>query len=400
MSLSEKECWRDLGCSRKDAFRRFTSGLRAALLDTRFLTSQNLTSLQALTLYVMSIQEQSDPGTIWILSGVCVRMAEKMGLHKDSELLGLAPFETEMRRRLWWQIVMLDIRATRASGLGTSLLPRRINCKMPTNLDDADLQPGATQPFQNSNRPTEMIICLLSCKIGLILSGDRDLQEAAASGDGNILVSVSHGRRQVDGLKKLAQEVEDGLDSIMSQFSDPSAGPIHHLAVHLRNWINQSLRDILRPPAEEPEWGSEILNCSDNLFKFSIVTVERFMCLQQALENKRFLWSMVWSFHQDIFAHMVSQLCHRTSGSLVERAWMLVPAVYECHGDLHDVSWRSNRRIAKFTLKAWGLRYNTLRFRLGRHPDVPDYVRRLEFMVKPKWHENHGRLLCDMDVKI
>ena len=31
-----------------------------------------------------------------------------MGLHRDGSKLGLKPYDTEMRRRCWWQIVVLD----------------------------------------------------------------------------------------------------------------------------------------------------------------------------------------------------------------------------------------------------------------------------------------------------
>jgi hypothetical protein len=36
----------------------------------------------------------------WIMNRVCIRIAQKMGLYGDGELLGLSPFETEMRRRV------------------------------------------------------------------------------------------------------------------------------------------------------------------------------------------------------------------------------------------------------------------------------------------------------------
>lgn len=35
-------------------------------------------------------------------------IALNMGLHRDGELFKLDPFETEMRRRLWSILVMLD----------------------------------------------------------------------------------------------------------------------------------------------------------------------------------------------------------------------------------------------------------------------------------------------------
>jgi hypothetical protein len=39
-----------------------------------------------------------------------------MGMHLDGILLGLSPFETEIRRRIWWQLRMYDFRAAELSG--------------------------------------------------------------------------------------------------------------------------------------------------------------------------------------------------------------------------------------------------------------------------------------------
>jgi hypothetical protein len=42
---------------------------------------------------------------------VVVRLAHMLDLYHDREGSQHTPFEAEMRRRLWWQIVLLDMRA-------------------------------------------------------------------------------------------------------------------------------------------------------------------------------------------------------------------------------------------------------------------------------------------------
>lgn len=73
-----------------------------------------------------------------------MRVAQKMGYHRDGELLGLSPFETEMRRRIWWQIIMQDAKNAMVSGLSHALLPLHWDTKSPQNVNDADLFPTAT----------------------------------------------------------------------------------------------------------------------------------------------------------------------------------------------------------------------------------------------------------------
>jgi len=52
----------------------------------------------------------------WELSGVAMRIAQRIGLHRDPETLGIDPFNCEMRRRLWNQIWVLDVRSAEFAG--------------------------------------------------------------------------------------------------------------------------------------------------------------------------------------------------------------------------------------------------------------------------------------------
>lgn len=42
--------------------------------------------------------------------GIAVRIAQTLGLHEECFNKEFSPFEAEMRRRLWWQIVLFDSR--------------------------------------------------------------------------------------------------------------------------------------------------------------------------------------------------------------------------------------------------------------------------------------------------
>ena len=45
------------------------------------------------------------------------RVALGMGLHRDGEAFGLPPLQTEIRRRLWWYIIHVDVMTSASSGL-------------------------------------------------------------------------------------------------------------------------------------------------------------------------------------------------------------------------------------------------------------------------------------------
>jgi hypothetical protein len=77
---------------------------------------------------------------MWILLGIIVRLAMRMGYHRDgSHFLGISPFQAEMRRRVW--VVVLQMDAGSASQFGLPRMARESQCDTnePRNLLDEDL---------------------------------------------------------------------------------------------------------------------------------------------------------------------------------------------------------------------------------------------------------------------
>ena len=57
--------------------------------------------LQAYTLLLIAIRTQMDSDTLSILTGIAIRLAQRMGIYRDDENLGLPPFVLQMRRWLF-----------------------------------------------------------------------------------------------------------------------------------------------------------------------------------------------------------------------------------------------------------------------------------------------------------
>ena len=91
-----------------------------------------------------------------------------MCLHKDCSSLGLPLFESEMRRRLFWQIAILDGRSAELAGSSRigELWPTEV--KRPMNVNDNELWPGMTESPPEHDNPTEMSGFLLRHELGQI----------------------------------------------------------------------------------------------------------------------------------------------------------------------------------------------------------------------------------------
>jgi hypothetical protein len=100
-SMTDEECKDVLHEEKSDLLARYRLGLRKALVRANFLATSELAVVQAFIIYLLSMRMLYDASTMWVLAGVASRLAQSLGLHRDGSTLGLSPFDTEMRRRLW-----------------------------------------------------------------------------------------------------------------------------------------------------------------------------------------------------------------------------------------------------------------------------------------------------------
>lgn len=82
----------------------------------------------------------------WTQLGSIVRMAMVMGLHRDpDEFPQIRPFFAELRRRMWYTIMDMDLHVALASNLPCSVREGEYTCRSPSNLDDTDIHPDMAQ---------------------------------------------------------------------------------------------------------------------------------------------------------------------------------------------------------------------------------------------------------------
>ncbi|TDZ32042.1 Aurofusarin cluster transcription factor aurR2 [Colletotrichum trifolii] len=288
-----------------------------------------------------------------------------------------------MRRRIWWQIFMLDIKFSMISGLSQSLLPRPCDCKLPKNLDDADLHTGATERYKDRDGPTEMIMPLVVHQIGYCMQQQPDIEALMLYNELSTLSSGRKSKVQSAQIGSFVKTLQDRLNNAIEKHSDAAAGPVHELAALVKNLILQKIKETTCPPQEQPEWGTEILTPKDNLFKWAVTSTEQNINAYKSNKHPGFLWFIKLLFQYDVLIYMVGQLSQRTTGSLVERGWQQLPSVYEYHPEFFDPSQDYHVALAKFVVKAWRVREDFLCSQHGVQPDEPSYVVKIRQYLGP-----------------
>lgn len=156
-SLPEEECMTIFGSSRQHLLPRYQGGCQQALLNCGFLRRNDRDSLTALYLYLvylshrrnddilltdqqMSLMTSTVPQSLSSILGIAIRTAQRMGIHNESTLSNHSILEAEMRRRLWWALVIFDTRVGEMAGYSTATLGPQWTCKAPLNVPDSDLR--------------------------------------------------------------------------------------------------------------------------------------------------------------------------------------------------------------------------------------------------------------------
>ena len=89
-----------------------------------------------------------------------LRLAHALNLHRDGSGLSFPPYEAELRRRLWWQIIVLDVRAVEDRGTDPLIMPDSYTTQLLTNIDDDAFGPDSTVPLVPAVGPTDVTFCL------------------------------------------------------------------------------------------------------------------------------------------------------------------------------------------------------------------------------------------------
>ncbi|KAG5813363.1 hypothetical protein H9Q74_012743 [Fusarium xylarioides] len=166
LSLTVEECETMFKQTKEELSTRFQFGCQQALLNSNFLRTGSRDCLTALFLYLVSVRSASHPKSITSMLAVAMRIAERMGLQSENINARSSVLEAEMRRRLWWSLVLFD---SRVSALGdhkpTSLSPGW-DCALPMNVSDSELREETKNPPKVQEQATEAIFAVVRSELG------------------------------------------------------------------------------------------------------------------------------------------------------------------------------------------------------------------------------------------
>ncbi|KAH0592942.1 hypothetical protein MHUMG1_09395 [Metarhizium humberi] len=161
-SLEDEKVQSNFKSPRQHLLRKYRFALEQALVRADFLNILDITLVQAFTIFLTLVRRQDNTRFCWTAVSLVIRMAQGLGIHRDGTKFALAPFEVEMRRRLWWAICTLDLRSAEEAGTALIIGNSSFDTMLPLNINDTDISPEKKEPPTPRDGRSDCSICLVS----------------------------------------------------------------------------------------------------------------------------------------------------------------------------------------------------------------------------------------------
>ena len=343
-TLSPDDCILQLRLEKQTALRKYRFAVEQALSRAGFLNTQELVVLQAMLLFLTCVRRSDDTRYVWTLTGLLIRLAQGLGLHRDGQQFGLSPFETEMRRRLWWQISSLDTRASEDQGTDPSIVEQSFDTRFPLNINDEDFDPSTKETPKEHEGATEMTFDLIRYSMGITV---RRLSYAPP-GEGRCRIMSA--RLTTEDKERMIEDLHQYLEKKYLIHCDMNV-PLHWVAATVARLILAKMWLVIHHPFSRSDAGAGLpQETKDRLFRTSLEVIEFSRLLETEKTTLRWGWLFRTYVQWHAIAFVISQLCTRTIGPEVDKAWMVIEAVFDDWGgtvtsNQRGMLWKPLRKL-------------------------------------------------------
>lgn len=246
-----------------------------------------------------------------MMTGIVIRMAQYLGLQRDgSNFKQLTPYEIEMRRRVWWCVCMLDLRASEDQGTELAIASGSFDTKIPLNINNEDISPDSQVMPVERNGLTDM--SMGRCQAGL-LNTMRQLMTLAAKDDA---ASVEVKSRM---LSQIYQQYEEGFLQYI-----PKTGNIEYwVGVTVARLVMAKMTLIVFLPVLFTSASADLSDeLRAKLLVSAIEVAEYNHALNAEQECRKWRWIYQTYTHWHAIVYMMIEASRRPWSSIVERAYV------------------------------------------------------------------------------
>lgn len=302
-----------------------------------------------------------------MLSAVGIRLARKIGLHRDGSSLGLSPFESELRRRLWYQLARVDSQISRALGLNPSLDLSCGDVKKPRNVPDEDLFPEMIEDPPEHDGITSVSFLLFGYELTHTMNSiSRLIREAQHTVDKDRLATIC-----ID-MAEIIADAEEVLETRYLRYCDPTNGYHTLLSVFYRAGMCDMRLSAYMPKHTPQRAGSE-----KNIVLTNSLQLLRYLAMLNGRRDglRKFHWIQGSTQSWKALLSALIEARRSSSTSEIETVWDEMEELYaQWPAMFMQFKGSVSTAVVKWTLELWEHYLKLVKAESSPIPDVPGFI--------------------------
>jgi hypothetical protein len=285
----------------------------------------------------MALRSNDQSRSSWTLIGLAVRIAHGLGLHRDGNGLAHSAFEAQMRRRLWWELIVLDMKASEDRGTEPLIAEHSFNTRMPCNLNDEDFGHESLHPLMERKGITDMTFSLIC----------MDVSNTARNVN-FVPPDVKHHPLTLHQKEEMVKQCSERIENHHLAGCD-SSNPHHWLLSMLGRLLILKLWSAIQYPLQSRQ--PQDLPRGQSL-RTAVLYLEIIEIMEAHETAARFNWYFNTYVPWHALAVALAELCNETHGPLADRAWAVIDRGYTKYSDRvadtkEGMLWRPIKSLLK-----------------------------------------------------
>ncbi|KAI0893495.1 fungal-specific transcription factor domain-containing protein [Annulohypoxylon nitens] len=311
-SMEEEDIVANFGSTKSELNLKYRLGLECALAKADFLNVPDIVLLQAFVIFLFLLRRHDSPRFVWMMTGLAIRMGQALGLQRDgSRFPNLTPYEVEMRRRVWWGLCAMDVRASEDQGTDLTITQGSFDTRFPLNINDSDIDIETEETPKEHEGLTDMTF-------SIIFTGQTNVVQKL------IALSLKDGDSRPYEQASLINEFYEQLQRTYLQYSHETNNIGYWVTVTVTRLLVSKMSLIIYFPVLfcPHDQASDSDTLRDKLFVAAVEVAEYNHALnaEQACRNWR--WIFQTYTHWYAIVYMLIEAARRPWGPNVERAWI------------------------------------------------------------------------------
>jgi len=278
-----------------------------------------------------------------------------------------------MRRRLWFEINVLDVRSSEDRGSASMIVPNSFDTKIPCNVNDADIGPLSFSEIYDRVGCTEMTFNLITLEAS-VFARVFALPDHNAGTQEEGIADWYRRKAQTEELRQL-------LHDKYLVHCDTSV-PLYWVCKTIATLIGLKMQLLLQYPLERRRLVPESERNRTANMKLAVDLLEQSEAVERDEHAAHFRWFIKTYVQWHPLAVVLAELCVEPGGPYADRAWAAIDTMMERLGDRIADSRKGTlwRPLKKLHAKAQATRARYERM----HPDRARQQRQEQQQDKPR----------------